>query len=271
LLITASAMHMLGRSGEDILAVSMPGPGTLAATRANAKVLANSIGVGFREIEIGPSVWQHLHDIGHPTEKHNTVFENAQARMRTLILMDLANEVGGIVVGTGNLSELALGWTTYNGDQMSMYGVNAGVPKTLIRHIIAHIAGMEPALSGVLYSIIDTPASPELLPPEGGVMSQKSEDLLGPYELHDFFLYHAVRRGRSPALILKLAMRAFAGVYGEDKIRTTLRLFYRRFFANQFKRGSLPDGPKVGSVSLSPRADWRMPGDADGETWLRLI
>ncbi|MDR3363623.1 MAG: NAD(+) synthase [Clostridiales Family XIII bacterium] len=269
LLIAARAAHALGWRGEDILAVTMPGPGTTQMTKRNAELLAAALGVGFKDIDIGPSVRQHLRDIGHPEDEHNNVYENAQARIRTLILMDLANKFGGIVVGTGDLSELALGWTTYNGDHMSMYGVNAGVPKTLVRYIIGHIADAEPRLSGVLRAVLGTPVSPELLPPEDGRISQKTEELIGPYELHDFFLYHALRRGRTPALILKLAGRAFAGKYTASEIRATLRLFYRRFFANQFKRSALPDGPKIGSVTLSPRADLRMPSDADGEAWIR--
>ena len=271
LLVTARAMHILGKSGDDILAVSMPGPGTSPSTRASAKQLSNTLGVNFREIEIGDSVRQHLQDISHPEEEHDTVFENAQARIRTLILMDIANKYGGIVVGTSDLSELALGWATYNGDQMSMYGVNSGVPKTLIRHILMHIAETEPALSGVLRAILDTPASPELLPPESGHISQKTEELLGSYELHDFFLYHSVRKGRTPALVYKLAVRAFADQYDEDRILTALQLFYRRFFANQFKRSALPDGPKTGSVSLSPRTDWHMPSDVASDAWLRTL
>jgi NAD+ synthase (glutamine-hydrolysing) len=271
LLVCASAMHKLGLHGKNILAVSMPGPGTSFHTRENARALAQAVGVGFREIPIDASVRLHLQDIGHPENELGTVFENAQARIRTLILMDLANKCGGLVVGTGDMSELALGWTTYNGDQMSMYGVNAGVPKTLVSKIIEYIADLEPALSGVLHSIIDTPVSPELLPPQEGQISQKTESILGPYELHDFFLYHAIRRGRPPALILKLAVHAFAGKYPEERVRDVMRTFYKRFFAHQFKRNALPDGPKIGTVSLAARTDWRMPSDADGEAWMSSI
>ncbi|MDR3304627.1 MAG: NAD(+) synthase [Clostridiales Family XIII bacterium] len=268
LLITARAMHLLGRPGEDILAVTMPGPGTTAITKSNARKLCASLGIECREIDIDVSVRLHLRDIGHPDRAFNNVYENAQARMRTMILMDLANEHDGIVVGTGDLSELALGWATYNGDHMSMYGVNAGVPKTLVRHIIRHIAQTEPALADVLKNVLDTPVSPELLPPENDEIIQKTEDILGPYELHDFFLYHMLRWGRNPSLIARLAVRAFAGKYSSDEIKTCMKTFYSRFFRNQFKRSALPDGPKIGSVTLSPRADWRMPSDADGEAWL---
>jgi NAD+ synthase (glutamine-hydrolysing) len=201
------------------------------------------------------------------------VYENAQARIRTLVLMDLANQAGGVVVGTGDLSELALGWATYNGDHMSMYGVNAGVPKTLVRHIVKYVAGVcgTPDLESVLLDILATPVSPELLPPSHGDISQQTERLVGPYELHDFFLYHMLRWGRTPSAILELAETAFAGLYERAEILKWLKVFYRRFFAQQFKRNCLPDGPKIGSVSLSPRGDWRMPADADSAAWLKDI
>ncbi|MDR1816032.1 MAG: NAD(+) synthase, partial [Clostridiales Family XIII bacterium] len=253
LLVTKRAMDQLGRPAKEILAVSMPGFGTTQGTQSNARTLARAMGVLFGEIDITPSVRQHLKDIGHSEAARDATYENAQARMRTMLLMDLANKFGGIVVGTGDLSELALGWATYNGDHMSMYGVNAGVPKTLVRYLIGHVADADLALRDVLHAVLDTPVSPELLPPENGQIAQKTEDILGPYELHDFFLYHMVRKGRTPSCILSLAEKAFAGRYDEIVILTALRLFYRRFFANQFKRSALPDGPKIGSVTLSPR------------------
>jgi len=270
LLVIVRAVKLLGGTPEDILAVSMPGPGTSELTKANAKALADALGIDLQEIDISPVLFQHLDDIGHPEEEHDVVFENAQARIRTLILMNLSNKYGGLVVGTGDLSELALGWTTYGGDQLSNYGVNAGVPKTLIRYIIGYVASVDTGLSSVLRDILGTPISPELLPPEEGNISQKTEDILGPYELHDFFLYHVVRKGRTPALVLKLAVKAFDGLYEEDEIRERLRLFYRRFFTHQFKRSSLADGPKVGSVSLSS-ADWDMPADLSSDPWTQLL
>jgi NAD+ synthase (glutamine-hydrolysing) len=199
------------------------------------------------------------------------VYENAQARVRTLVLMDLANRSDGIVVGTGDLSELALGWSTYNGDHMSMYGVNSGVPKTLVRHIVKYVADVTPALTGVLEDILATPVSPELLPPSDGDISQKTENIIGPYELHDFFLYHAVRWGRTPARVFALAKIAFKDSYPSGVILEWLKVFYRRFFAAQFKRSCLPDGPKIGSVSLSPRGDWRMPSDAASAEWIKEL
>jgi NAD+ synthase (glutamine-hydrolysing) len=268
LLVTKRAMDRLGRPAKDILTVTMPGFGTTQTTRNSARALAAALGVLFGEIDITASVRQHLSDIGHSEREHNNVYENAQARMRTLILMNLANKFEGIVIGTGDLSELALGWATYNGDHMSMYGVNAGVPKTLVRYLIGHVADMEIGLRDVLLAILHTPVSPELLPAENGMITQRTEDILGPYELHDFFLYHMIRKGRSPSMIRKLAVHAFGGKYSEGEILAAIRLFYKRFFANQFKRSALPDGPKIGSVTLSPRADWRMPSDVDGNAWL---
>ena len=270
LLVIVRAVSLLGGTPEDVLAVSMPGPGTSDATTNNARELAKALGIDLKEIEIGPLLTRHLSDIEHPEEDRDVVYENAQARIRTLILLDLANKYSGLVVGTGDLSELALGWTTYGGDQLSMYGVNAGVPKSLIRYIVGYVASMDPGLAPVLQNVLDTPVSPELLPPEDGQITQKTEDIIGPYELHDFFLYHAVRRGKTPSLILKLAAKAFSGKYEEAEIREWLRVFYRRFFANQFKRSSLADGPKIGSVSLSS-ADWDMPGDLSSDPWTQLL
>ncbi|MDR1884717.1 MAG: NAD(+) synthase [Synergistaceae bacterium] len=268
LLVTARAMAKLGRPMTDIWAVTMPCFGTTARTKSNAIRLCEALGVVCREIDITDSVRGHLRDIGASEDTHDVVYENAQARVRTLVLMSLANKSGGIVVGTGDLSELALGWATYNGDHMSMYGVNAGVPKTLVRHIVRYAADAAPELSGVLTDILATPVSPELLPPSGDDISQQTEDIVGPYELHDFFLYNVVRWGRPPARIFALCRIAFEGVYAPDVILKWLRVFYRRFFAQQFKRSCLPDGPKIGSVTLSPRGDWRMPSDADSSAWL---
>ncbi|MDR2175845.1 MAG: NAD(+) synthase [Synergistaceae bacterium] len=274
LLVTVRAMKRLGRPLSDICAATMPCFGTTARTKTNARRLSEALGVDCREIDITESVRAHLRDIGHSEDVQDVVYENAQARVRTLTLMDLANRTGGIVVGTGDLSELALGWATYNGDHMSMYGVNAGVPKTLVRHIVQHAAetaAENPFLREVLEDILATPVSPELLPSSGDDIRQQTEDLVGPYELHDFFLYHAVRWGRSPAKIHALSLAAFAGTYGPETVLKWLEVFYRRFFAQQFKRSCLPDGPKIGSVSLSPRSDWRMPSDASCEAWLKEL
>jgi NAD+ synthase (glutamine-hydrolysing) len=270
LIVTARACARLGRPPSGVMAVTMPCFGTTERTRNNAHRLCGALGVSCLEMDISKSVLSHLEDIGHPEDKRDVVYENSQARVRTLILMDLANQAGGIVVGTGDLSELALGWATYNGDHMSMYAVNSGVPKTLVRHIVKHVAetcGNE-ALSAVLADILDTPVSPELLPPQEGKISQRTEQLVGPYELHDFFLYHVVRWGRRPKAIFGLACIAFRGSYMEGEILKWLKVFYRRFFAQQFKRSCLPDGPKIGSVTLSPRGDWRMPSDAVCGVWL---
>jgi NAD+ synthase (glutamine-hydrolysing) len=324
LLVAVRAARVAGLAPEAAQAVTMPGFGTTAGTKDNAKRLCKALGVSLREIDITKQVTAHLESIGHDGEARDVTYENAQARVRTLVLMDLANSENGVVVGTGDLSELALGWTTYNGDHMSMYGVNAGVPKSLVRHIIRYVADSEeekrPELSAALRDVIATPVSPELLPPEDGAISQRTEDLIGPYELHDFFLYHLVRWGRRPRVILALAKIAFAesadagnsgaatgqaaaagqgdspsvppgaaagkaagqgdspsvppgadqgaGSYSEDEIKKWLKVFLKRFFANQFKRSALPDGPKIGSVTLSPRADWRMPSDASVNEWL---
>ena len=273
LLVSAKTMDRLNRPRADIIAVTMPCFGTTRRTKSNAVRLCEALGVTLREIDITKAVEQHFEDISHDPKNMNVVYENAQARQRTLILMDIANATDGLVVGTGDLSELALGWATYNGDHMSMYGVNAGVPKTLIRHIVRYYADSsgDGELKTVLYDILDTPVSPELLPAENGEISQKTEDLVGPYELHDFFLYYAVRWGFPPKKVYRLACYAHGDSYTSDVILKWLKNFYRRFFAQQFKRSCLPDAPKIGSVTLSPRADWRMPSDACAELWLKEL
>ncbi len=274
LLVAARTLDRLDRSRSDILAVTMPGFGTSDATLANARELMRCLDVTIREIDIRPACLQHFADIGHDPALHDVTYENVQARERTQLLMDLANKSGGLVVGTGDLSEAALGWSTYNGDHMSMYAVNCSVPKTLVKHLVSWVAERESdaATAAVLQKVVATPISPELLPPDAkGTIAQKTEDIVGPYELHDFFLYHHVRRGEAPGKILFLAQRAFAGSYDEETIRSWLRAFYRRFFAQQFKRSCVPDGPKVGSTSLSPRGDWRMPSDASAALWLKQL
>ena len=280
LLVTVRAFDMLGLSRTGVHAVSMPGFGTTGRTKSNAERLAEQLGVDFRTIAIGEAVRAHFADIGHDPSVTDVTYENAQARERTQVLMDLSNELGGFVIGTGDLSELALGWATYNADHMSMYGVNAGVPKTLVRHLVSHAAdSLGGETAAILHDILDTPVSPELLPPTGdGEIAQCTEELVGPYELHDFFLFHMMRYGFAPGKIYRMACRAFAepGVdgapaYEPATILFWLRTFYRRFFAQQFKRSCLPDGPKVGSVSVSPRGDWRMPSDASAALWLEEI
>ena len=269
ILITAKAFDMLGRDRKGILAVTMPCFGTTKRTRSNAELLALELGADFREVNIGGAVKQHFADIGQSMEDHSVTFENAQARERTQVLMDLANQRGGLVIGTGDLSELALGWATYNGDHMSMYAVNASIPKTLVRHLVAWEADRLGGRAGeVLRDILDTPVSPELLPPEDGEITQKTEDLVGPYELHDFYLYYAIRWGFPPRKVFRLAQLAFDRRYGRETLLKWLKNFYRRFFSQQFKRSCLPDGPKVGAVALSPRGDWRMPSDAVAKLWL---
>lgn len=271
LLVTVKAFDRLNWSRDDILAVTMPGFGTTGRTKGNAEALAAELGVRLRTISIDAAVHQHFADIGQNPETHDVTYENSQARERTQVLMDLANQVGGLVVGTGDLSELALGWATYNGDHMSMYGVNASVPKTLVRYLIEWCAEAEfgGKTAEVLHDVCDTPVSPELLPPDAhGNISQKTEDHVGPYELHDFFLFQVVRNQFAPRKILDLAGRAFTGEYSQEEILKWLQVFYQRFFSQQFKRSCLPDGPKVGSVSLSPRGDWRMPSDASAALWL---
>lgn len=273
LLVSIRAMELLKLPRENILCVTMPGFGTTGRTYDNAVELIHCVGAEFREIDIRPACLRHMADIGHDPSRHDITYENTQARERTQILMDLANKEGGILVGTGDLSELALGWCTYNADHMSMYGVNCGVPKTLVRHLVENFAAQaEERTAGVLRAILDTPVSPELLPPdESGEIAQKTEEKIGPYELHDFFLYHFLRFGTNPQKLLFLAKRAFGGQYTQKQLTEWLRLFLRRFFQSQFKRSCLPDGPKVGSVSLSPRGDWRMPSDAQVNTWLDVL
>ncbi len=270
LLVAVRAMELTKRPASDILAVTMPCFGTTGRTRTNAEKLCDCLGIPCRTVDITAAVKQHFQDIGHPEDVFDVTFENGQARERTQVLMDIANQSGGMVVGTGDLSELALGWATYNGDHMSMYGVNASVPKSLIRHIIRYLADTAkvPALKDVLMDILDTPVSPELLPADGGEITQQTEELVGPYVLHDFFLYHMIRWGAQPQKVLRMAAYAFFGTYSEETIRHWLTVFCKRFFSQQFKRSCMPDGPKVGSVTLSPRGDWRMPSDAMSTAWL---
>ncbi len=270
LLVTVRAFDLLGKPREDILAISMPGFGTTLKTKNNATALIQATGAKFMQIPISQTVLRHFKDIGHDPEVKDTAYENAQARYRTMVLMDVANETGGLVVGTGDLSELALGWCTYNGDHMSMYAVNCSVPKTLVKYLVlAEAERLGGRAEIVLKSVLGTEISPELLPPdEKGEIAQKTEDLIGPYELTDFYLYHMLRRGDGPAKTLALAERAFEGVYDRATLKKWLVSFYRRFFAQQFKRNCVPDGVKVGSVSLSPRADLRMPSDASAALWL---
>ena len=275
LLVACKAFDRLGLDKKGILAVTMPGFGTTSRTENNAEKLAELAGVSLKKISIVTAVNQHFEDIGHDSSVHDVTYENSQARIRTLILMDLANKMNGLVLGTGDLSELALGWATYNGDHMSMYSVNSGVPKTLVRYLIKSFAednDVDKSLREVLNDIADTPVSPELLPPtEKGEISQITEDLVGPYELHDFFLYHFLRFGASPEKILSLALIAFKEKFDQDIILHWMKVFFKRFFAQQFKRSCMPDGPKVGSICLSPRGDWRMPSDASSREWIELI
>lgn len=274
LLVAVNTIKKIGGSVSDIVGITMPGFGTTDRTYDNALKLMRILGVTMREIPIVKAVEQHFEDINHDISTHDVTYENSQARERTQILMDVANQVGGIVLGTGDLSELALGWATYNGDHMSMYGINADVPKTLIRNIVKWYAdnASEDSLREVLYDIVDTPISPELTPAdENGNIKQKTEDLVGPYELHDFFLYYTLRYGFSPGRIWVLAQKAFDGAYNDATIKKWMRVFYRRFFNQQFKRSCLPDGPKIGSVGLSPRGDWRMPSDASSALWLKMV
>ena len=276
LLVAVKAAERIGMDKKQILAVTMPCFGTTKRTRSNAEILCEELGVSFREVSIADSVRVHFEAIGHDESNHNVVFENGQARERTQVIMDIANGMNALVVGTGDLSELALGWATYNGDHMSMYGVNASVPKTVVRYGVACCA-LEAEKAGklrlrdTLKDILDTPVSPELLPANGETIAQVTEDLVGPYELHDFFLYHLVRRGETPKKIFRLARYAFAGAYEDGVILKWLTTFCRRFFTQQFKRSCLPDGPKVGSVSLAPRGDFVMPSDASYEAWKREL
>ena len=275
LLITALAMGMLNRPASDIIAITMPCFGTTDRTKNNAVILAERMGATLRTVPIGETVKSHFRDIGQSMADQDVTYENAQARERTQVLMDVANQTGGLVIGTGDLSELALGWCTYNGDHMSMYAVNASIPKTLVRYLVEHVARenlkKDQDLTHVLEDILDTPVSPELLPAVQGEISQRTEDLVGPYELHAFFLYYILRWGFGPRKVLRLAEKAFGRSYSREVLLKWLHSFYRRFFAQQFKRSCLPDGPKVGSVALSPRGDWRMPSDAAARLWLEEV
>lgn len=273
LLVTVRTFDMLKIERKNIIAVTMPCFGTTDRTYDNACKLAEELGTTLEEVNIKEAVTAHFQDIGQNPENHDVTYENSQARERTQVLMDIANRESGMVIGTGDMSELALGWATYNGDHMSMYGVNAGVPKTLVRHLVQYYAdtcGKE-ALKRILFDVLDTPVSPELLPPEGGKISQKTEDLVGPYELHDFFLYYMLRCGFEPSKIFRIANRSFAGQYEEEEIKKWMKIFYGRFFAQQFKRSCLPDAPKVGSVAVSPRGDLRMPSDACVRIWMEQV
>ena len=273
LLVTVRAFDMLGLPRENIHSVTMPCFGTTDRTYDNACKLAPTLGTTLSEVNIREAVSLHFKDIGQDSGNHDVTYENSQARERTQVLMDIANKVGGLVIGTGDMSELALGWATYNGDHMSMYGVNGGVPKTLVRHLVKYYADTcdNEELREVLLDVLDTPVSPELLPPVDGQISQKTEDLVGPYELHDFFLYYMLRCGFEPSKIYRLAKQSFAGQYEDAVILKWLKNFYRRFFQQQFKRSCLPDGPKVGSVAVSPIGDLRMPSDACATLWLEQV
>ncbi len=273
LLVTARAFDMLGRDKKEIIAVTMPCFGTTDRTYQNACNMTRKTGATLKEVPIAEAVNLHFRDIGQDPDNHDVTYENAQARERTQVLMDIANRTGGMVIGTGDMSELALGWATYNGDHMSMYGVNASVPKTLVRHLVKYAADetQDEELKNVLYDVLDTPVSPELLPPKDGDIAQRTEDLVGPYELHDFFLYYMLRFGYEPAKIFRLAERSFEGEYDRAVILKWLKIFLRRFFSQQFKRSCLPDGPKIGTVALSPRGDLRMPSDACAAVWLKEL
>ncbi len=282
LLVSVSAMKLLGKSAENVVAITMPGFGTSDHTHDNAWIIMETLGADAREISIGKSVELHFNDIGHNPDLRDVTYENAQARERTQILMDVSNDEGGFVVGTGDLSELALGWCTYNGDHMSMYGVNADVPKTLVRLVVGWFAdnmideitygNNAPKLKKALHDIMETPISPELLPPENdGSISQKTEERVGPYELNEFFLYYTISCGMKPAKLYKIACSAFSDEYSDATIKKWLYEFYKRFFTQQFKRNCIPDGPKIGSVALSPRGSWIMPSDADASTWLEEV
>ncbi len=273
LLVTVRAFDLLKLPRNQIHCVTMPCFGTTDRTYQNACAIAKGVGADLREINIREAVTKHFADIGQDMNAHDVTYENSQARERTQVLMDIANQLGGLVVGTGDMSELALGWATYNGDHMSMYGVNASVPKTLVRHLVHYYADTcgDEGLAAALRDVLDTPVSPELLPPEDGKISQKTEDLVGPYELHDFFLYHVLRFGSSPRRVFALGQQAFEGRYDRETILKWLKVFYRRFFSQQFKRSCLPDGPKVGSAAVSPRGDLRMPSDASSRLWLEEL
>lgn len=275
MLITMVAMRLLGRPEHDVIAVTMPCFGTTERTRSNAVELAQLLGATLRRIDISDSVLSHFSDIGQSADRHDAVFENAQARERTQVLMDIANQTGGLVVGTGDLSELSLGWATYNGDHMSMYGVNAGIPKTLVRHLVGGVAADKAeediALSHVLDDILDTPVSPELLPAVAGRQGHVTEDLVGPYELHDFFLYHSLGHGQRPAKLLRMAEYAFGRTYSRAELVKWMRVFFTRFFSQQFKRSCSPDGPQIGCITLSPRGGLILPSDAAAALWLEEL
>ena len=273
LLVTAKAFDALGLERSGITAVTMPCFGTTDRTYQNACKMSLKVGATLREVRIGDAVMQHFKDIGHDPQDHSVTYENSQARERTQVLMDIANQTGGLVIGTGDMSELALGWATYNGDLMSMYGVNASVPKTLVRHLVHYFADTceDSSLKEVLYDVLDTPVSPELLPPKDGEIAQKTEDLVGPYELHDFFLYYFLRMGYEPGKIYRIAKLSFAGEYDDETIYKWLRTFCWRFFSQQYNRSRLTDGPKVGTVAFSPRGDWRMPSDACVALWIQNL
>ena len=270
LLSVHKAFRIMHRDPKDIIAVTMPGFGTTSRTKSNAVKLCEALGVTLKEIDITKLSLLEFEAIGHEREQHDITYENVQARARTSILMNMANREGGLVIGTGDLSEIALGWSTYNGDHMSMYALNSGIPKTLIRYVIDYFAN-DKTISPILRDILETPISPELLPHREDRISQETEEIVGPYELHDFFLYHTIKYGAKPAKILYLAEKAFEGAYEKETIKKWLTLFVKRFFTQQFKRNCMPDGPKVGTISLSPRADWRMPSDADMSAWLKSI
>ncbi|MDE7070599.1 MAG: NAD(+) synthase [Clostridia bacterium] len=273
LLVIVKAMDALKMDRKSILAVTMPCFGTTSRTKSNAEVLANGLGVDFASVNISKSVESHFEDIGQSKDTLDVTFENSQARERTQVLMDIANKEGGLVVGTGDLSELALGWATYNGDHMSMYGVNGSIPKTLVRYLVKYYADTcdNEDVSKALIDILDTPVSPELLPSKGEEIAQQTESIVGPYELHDYFLYYIIRWGYSPKKVYRIALSTFEGRYDKEVILKWLKNFYKRFFVQQFKRSCLPDGPKVGSVTLSPRGDWRMPSDASAKLWLKEL
>ncbi len=273
LLVTVKAFDLLGKNREDIIAITMPGFGTTDRTYDNAVSMIRSLGASFKEISIRDGVSVHFKDIGHDPKDHNVTYENAQARERTQILMDVANMHNGLVIGTGDLSELVLGWATYNGDHMSNYSVNGSIPKTMVRHLVKYYADTcgDEGLKAVLYDVLDTPVSPELLPPDAGKIAQKTEDLVGPYELHDFFLFYVLRFGFAPEKIYRLACYAFAGEYEGETILKWMKTFYRRFFTQQFKRSCLPDGPKAGPVGVSPRGDLTMPSDAHANIWMAQL
>jgi NAD+ synthase (glutamine-hydrolysing) len=271
LLITVRAFDLLKKDRKEIVCVTMPGFGTTERTKSNAVTLCEELGVTLRTVSIVPAVTQHFIDIGHDPKKTDVTYENSQARERTQILMDIANQTGGIVIGTGDLSELALGWCTYSGDQMSMYGVNASVPKTLVRYLVQYFAieSSNELVSKTLFDILDTPVSPELLPPDqSGNIAQKTEDHVGPYDLHDFFIYYALRYGFAPSKIYRMCLTAWGDVYDEETVKKWLKTFYRRFFTQQFKRSCMPDGPSVGKVGLSPRGSLVMPSDASFALWV---